>query len=62
MGYQADVKEIRHEKVAILSIGLMHVYELLDFTYLLLFVISIVLLDSVGIIFCISAYSLIRNI
>ena len=48
MGRQDGVKRIRHKKVCVLRIGLMHVYYSMYFYYLLLFVIHVVLLDKLG--------------
>ena len=52
MGHQDAVKGIRHEEVYVLRIGLMHVYYLMYFYYLLLFVNHWI---SLGIYSCISA-------
>ena len=46
MGRQDDVKGIRHKKVCVLRIGLMHVYYSMYFYYLLLFVIHVLSLDK----------------
>ena len=48
MGRQDGVKGIRHKEVCILRIGLMHVYYLMYFYNLLLFVIHVLLLDKLG--------------
>ena len=48
MGCQAGVKEIRHQEVYVLRIGLMYVYDLMYFHYLLLFIILVLLLDKLG--------------
>ena len=48
MGRQDDVKGIRHKEVCILRIGLMHVYYLIYFYYLLSFVIFMLSLHQLG--------------
>ena len=48
MGRQDGVKGNRHKEVCVLRIGLMHVYHLMYFHYLLLFVIHVLLLDKLG--------------
>ena len=48
MGRQDGVKGIRHKEVCILRITLMHVYHSMDFHYLLLFVLHVLLLDKLG--------------
>ena len=48
MGRQDGVKGIRHKEVCVLRIGLMHVYHLMYYYYLLLFVTHILSLDNVG--------------
>ena len=42
------LKGIRHQKVFVLRIGLIHVYYSMYFHYLLLFVIHMLLLDKLG--------------
>ena len=46
MGRQDGVKGIRHKEVYVLRIGLIHVYYTMYFHYLLLFVIHVLLLDT----------------
>ena len=48
MGRQDEVKGIRHKKVCVLRIGLIHVYYSIYFYYLLLFVIHVLSLDKLG--------------
>ena len=48
MGRQDGVKEIRHKEVCVLRIGLIHVYYLMYFYYLLLFGIHVLSLDMLG--------------
>ena len=48
MGHQDGVKGIRHKEVCVLRIGLIHVYYLMYFYYLLLFVIHVLSLDQLG--------------
>ena len=64
IGCQDGVKGIRHKKVCVLRIGLMHVYYSMYFYYLLLFLIHVLSLDklkdlltylSLSVIRCISA-------
>ena len=52
MRRQDSVKGIRHMKVCILRIGLMHVYYSIYFYYLRLFIIHVLSLDKA----CESAY------
>ena len=46
MGRQDGVQGIRHNEVCVLRIGLMHVEYSIYFSYLLLFVIHVLLLDK----------------
>ena len=48
MGRQDEIKGIRHEELCVLRIGHMHVYYLMHFYYLRLFVIHLLLLDKLG--------------
>ena len=48
MGRQDGVKGIRHKEVRVLRVGLMQVYYLMYFYYLLLFVIHVLSLDKLG--------------
>ena len=48
MGHQDGIKRIRYKEVCVLRVGLMHVYYLIYFYYLLLFVIHVLLLDKLG--------------
>ena len=48
MERQDGVKEIRHKKVCVLRIDLMHIYYSMYFYYLLLFVTHVLSLDKVG--------------
>ena len=48
MGRQDNVKGIRHMKVCVLRIGLIHVYYSMYFYYLLLFLIHVLSLDKLG--------------
>ena len=45
---QDGIKEIRHEEVCVVTIGLIHVYDSMYFYYLLLFVIYVLSLDKLG--------------
>ena len=62
MGRQDGVKGIRHKEVCILRIGLMHVYYLMYFYNLLLFVIHVLLLDKLGDLLMYLSLSVIRRI
>ena len=48
MGRQDGVKGIRHKKVCVLRIGLIHVYYSMYFYYLLLFIIHVLSMDKLG--------------
>ena len=62
MGRQDGVKGIRHKEVCVLRIGLMHVYYLMYFHYLLLFVIYMLLLDKLLHLLMYLSLSVIRHI
>ena len=46
MGHWDGIKGIRHKEVCVLKSGLMHVYYLIYFYYLLLFVIYVLSLEE----------------
>ena len=48
MGHQDGIKGIRHNKVCVLRIGLMHIHYSMYFYYLLLFVIYVLSLNKLG--------------
>ena len=48
MGRWDDVKGIRHKKVCVLRIGLMHDYYFMHFYYLLLYGLHVLFLDKLG--------------
>ena len=48
MAHQDGIKGIRHKKVCVLRIGLIHVYHSMYFHYLLLFVLHLLLLHKLG--------------
>ena len=48
MGRYDDVKGISHKEVCVFRIGLMHVYYTMYYSYLLLFVIYVLSLDTLG--------------
>ena len=60
--HQDTIKGIRQVEVCILRIGLMHVYYTIDFYYLLLFAITVVLLHGLGFSLCMSAWNMMHYI
>ena len=62
MWRQDGVKGIRHKEVYVLRLGLMHVYYLIYFYYLLLFVIHVLSLDKLGNLLMYLSLSVIRCI
>ena len=62
MGRQDGVKRIRHKKVCVLRIGLMHVYYSMYFYYLLLLIIYVLSLDKLGDLLLYLSLSVIRCI
>ena len=59
---QDGVKGMRHKEVCVLRIGLMHVYHSMNFHYLLLFVIHVLLVDKLGDLLMYLSLSVIRCI
>ena len=62
MGRQDGVKGIRHKEVCVLRIGVMYVYHSIYFHYLLLFVIHVLLMDTLGDLLMYLSLSVIRCI
>ena len=62
MGRQDGVKGINHKELCVLSVGLIQVYYLMYFYYLLLFVIHVLSLHKLGDLLMYLSLSMIRCI